>query len=121
MGRGYPSVATCKPPWGVSWIGPQADAYLRHDLERVTLQQDGPGCGQDGPPTARTRRVQCLQVSPGAKSRQRLLLTILAALVTLLMLGVAYHRGKECGAWETRGQKLPRNKPVACWHIPGSR
>jgi hypothetical protein len=47
---------------------------------------------------------------------------VLLLIATVLALGVAYDRGKKCGAWEaefagTKGEQAQLQQPVGCWKL----
>jgi hypothetical protein len=49
-------------------------------------------------------------------------LIILAVIAVLLVMGIAYDRGKKCGAWEaeyagSKSKQAQRDKPIACWRL----
>jgi hypothetical protein len=46
---------------------------------------------------------------------------VLLLIVIVLLLGLAYDRGKKCGAWEAefgpKSKQAQLQKPVACWKL----
>jgi hypothetical protein len=47
---------------------------------------------------------------------------IILVVAMLLVIGVAYDRGKKCGAWEavyagSKGSQAQRAKPIGCWRL----
>ncbi|MEA2506324.1 MAG: hypothetical protein QOH48_942 [Actinomycetota bacterium] len=47
---------------------------------------------------------------------------IILVVAMLLGMGIAYDRGKKCGAWEavyagSKGPQAQRAKPIGCWRL----